>query len=242
MTKECRICYEEESAENILISPCLCDGTSKYVHQNCLEMWRLCCDNPDGEKKCMECRAEYAIIKKFPLEIYKIQFLIESSGRIFIEWLFINACLVLLSVIPSSSTNFELIGDKRLKDILNRDINLHFLYYYSLISLFATFFCHIAFIKKINEKVHRKKLYYSLNWYEYVPLFISTLHFFWLYLLIGLASDSYDVFIFMESGFTFLNPLFFSLIYKTHNKTLSFMNTELNYDIIGNFQENIVVL
>ena len=33
--KECRICYLEE-----IISPCLCNGTGKWVHRECLEIWR----------------------------------------------------------------------------------------------------------------------------------------------------------------------------------------------------------
>ena len=38
--KECRICFENnESQDNLFISPCLCDGTSKYVHSKCLEQW-----------------------------------------------------------------------------------------------------------------------------------------------------------------------------------------------------------
>jgi hypothetical protein len=45
--KICRICFEEEAEvscerdpDNPLISPCLCDGGSKYVHRKCLKEWR----------------------------------------------------------------------------------------------------------------------------------------------------------------------------------------------------------
>ena len=33
---ECRICLEEDEIEN-LISPCLCRGTSKYIHEKCFK-------------------------------------------------------------------------------------------------------------------------------------------------------------------------------------------------------------
>lgn len=38
----CRICLgdsSEEESGNPLISPCFCDGTMKYIHQDCLKEW-----------------------------------------------------------------------------------------------------------------------------------------------------------------------------------------------------------
>lgn len=38
--KLCRICYqEEENDNNPLIQPCLCSGSLKYIHLNCLKQW-----------------------------------------------------------------------------------------------------------------------------------------------------------------------------------------------------------
>lgn len=37
--KMCRICLEEESKTKIIISPCMCTGTSKYIHEECLKKW-----------------------------------------------------------------------------------------------------------------------------------------------------------------------------------------------------------
>ena len=62
---ECRICYEEETANNVLITPCLCSGSRKFVHLNCLEIWRQY--NGTDIKKCTECHAEYKFGKMFPL-------------------------------------------------------------------------------------------------------------------------------------------------------------------------------
>jgi hypothetical protein len=36
--KECRYCLSDDKKGN-LINPCQCEGTMKYVHQNCLEEW-----------------------------------------------------------------------------------------------------------------------------------------------------------------------------------------------------------
>ena len=35
-TNECRICLVDDLKEN-MISPCLCIGTNKYVHHECLK-------------------------------------------------------------------------------------------------------------------------------------------------------------------------------------------------------------
>jgi len=35
----CRICLDVATDELPLVRPCLCDGTSAYVHSECLEAW-----------------------------------------------------------------------------------------------------------------------------------------------------------------------------------------------------------
>ena len=38
--KICRICYmEEESKDNPLVQPCICSGSMRYIHLNCLKHW-----------------------------------------------------------------------------------------------------------------------------------------------------------------------------------------------------------
>ena len=35
----CRICLSEEDASNLLISPCSCTGSMKFIHLDCLKEW-----------------------------------------------------------------------------------------------------------------------------------------------------------------------------------------------------------
>lgn len=44
----CRICRSPEEPGNPLRYPCLCRGSIKYVHQDCLRLWL----NRRGHKKC----------------------------------------------------------------------------------------------------------------------------------------------------------------------------------------------
>lgn len=53
-TMMCRICHEKEPAKN-LISPCHCDGSVKYIHQECLDHWI----RVKGTLECELCRFKY---------------------------------------------------------------------------------------------------------------------------------------------------------------------------------------
>lgn len=56
---ECYICYEAGEPGNPLISPCMCQGSVKFVHLNCLQRWI----QPEGSSAvnthCSICKARY---------------------------------------------------------------------------------------------------------------------------------------------------------------------------------------
>ena len=62
----CRICFEPADKDNKIINPCLCTGTSKFVHEKCLQQWRDSADinTPDRRIECMECKYNYVIIQE----------------------------------------------------------------------------------------------------------------------------------------------------------------------------------
>ena len=51
--KQCRICLDEGGD---LFSPCLCNGSVRYVHRECLATWIDVANNP---ARCTICHAEY---------------------------------------------------------------------------------------------------------------------------------------------------------------------------------------
>lgn len=60
----CRICFEQETAEsqdrsNPLICPCMCSGSSKYVHRQCLQQWRKTNHRADASYQCEVCKYRY---------------------------------------------------------------------------------------------------------------------------------------------------------------------------------------
>jgi hypothetical protein len=60
---QCRICLEENNQDD-MISPCLCRGTSKYVHRECLNKWIESKVNQEASIKCQECHFQYYKIGK----------------------------------------------------------------------------------------------------------------------------------------------------------------------------------
>jgi hypothetical protein len=59
----CRICFEKGD----LISPCLCTGSSKYVHSSCLEKWYAV--EPTRGRNCTVCLEEFIVHRTYPLEV-----------------------------------------------------------------------------------------------------------------------------------------------------------------------------
>ena len=59
--KICRICFEKGEKNNPLISPCLCEGSIKYVHQNCLKKWLIKSNIKPELAKCEICKYKYGL-------------------------------------------------------------------------------------------------------------------------------------------------------------------------------------
>lgn len=107
--KTCRICYEAESAEDIIIEPCECSGSMKYIHEKCLKTWILSQNKQPTSYTCDICKYSIKMqirmmnhfsLKNLNKELYKM------------ITLFIVICIVLiifiyLILIVSSVANFN---------------------------------------------------------------------------------------------------------------------------------------
>ena len=57
---QCRICLESQDRD-LLITPCKCNGSMKYVHEQCLKLWILS-SNPDiNSSSCELCKQAFII-------------------------------------------------------------------------------------------------------------------------------------------------------------------------------------
>lgn len=68
MLPQCRICFETDSDH--LISPCQCTGTIRYVHRECLQIWRktlpLVSHNNFRDIRCEMCHTNYQFEDELP--------------------------------------------------------------------------------------------------------------------------------------------------------------------------------
>jgi len=54
----CRVCFEEDNTpQNRLIKPCLCNGGQRYIHVQCLNKWRQ--RGERARQQCPTCLYEY---------------------------------------------------------------------------------------------------------------------------------------------------------------------------------------
>lgn len=65
----CRICFTgstDEGTEFEMLAPCLCKGSTKWIHRSCLDKWRKTNLNHTNGHMCEICHHPYAIIKIQP--------------------------------------------------------------------------------------------------------------------------------------------------------------------------------
>jgi len=55
----CRVCFE---GGGDLIAPCLCNGSARWIHRDCLNTWRLRGTNPRALTNCCECGFQYRLV------------------------------------------------------------------------------------------------------------------------------------------------------------------------------------
>ena len=70
--KTCRICLDDDE-EELLLSPCACTGTSKYVHGSCLAKYRRMFPKMDVRRvRCSVCKADYTVeVHGFSIEAFE---------------------------------------------------------------------------------------------------------------------------------------------------------------------------
>lgn len=90
---QCRICLENDKIDD-LISPCLCRGSHKSVHQNCLKMWLLRSEKNEKELTyCEVCKGQFSM--SF---VYSYEFSMCSNGT-FRFWVPIGVFLGMICLI-----------------------------------------------------------------------------------------------------------------------------------------------
>jgi len=61
----CRICLEPEENDNPLLTPCLCTGSVKYIHEQCLKVWLVAKETDLEKVRCELCKAYFEMKFRF---------------------------------------------------------------------------------------------------------------------------------------------------------------------------------
>lgn len=238
---QCRICLEDES-DGEFCNPCLCDGTSKWVHKKCLQKWRNINRHREGYKKCMECGYNYHLEKKYEDETFLVYFL---SDRVFTYILTIGIISFFTGIFLkfwdeyNHTLSLKILswGDSNLNQRLNHSLTYtsKSLYYQSLsIQIYTNIFFIIFFILALyNTK--RKQLYLQLISKRYILQFLQINNMLFSF-LIFLYFDLIDSFIPFNTVISFYTIFLTQQIIEINNQKIHNMNTYHNPDTVLNYE------
>jgi len=240
--KECRICFESEE-DSEFIHPCLCDGTSKWVHTDCLDKWRQINLNRPGNKKCMECQYKYRIIKTDEEETFIHYYIQNNFICYFLFVLLFSYPVSMLIWLFDEYNNYAslnmvtLYNDNFTKLLINKinefPMNKGFYYQSLAITIYSNCFFGLFLILSLF-KIHRKKLYFSMIWKKYIfgVLLINNMFYnFGIFIMMDLI-DSYFI---VNSALTAYNMFLTVYLIRSSNKKLLKMNTRYNTEEVLNF-------
>jgi len=170
--EECRICFDEDIPENF-ITPCLCRGTNKYVHEECLQNWRLMAENPENIIKCPSCNFNYLIKKKKKELCPYFKIYAKKIGTNMKNIFMINmSYLIILSIIIYLFNNFNINiyeGDSSIRDLLNiKGYNIYVFHISNLIIFLIHILC---FIFDILTSLPLYYIFNRLKKFYFIPYF-----------------------------------------------------------------------
>lgn len=237
--KICRICLEDDDEE--YISPCLCKGTQKYIHRECLNRWRNMHPH-DSEKKnsCEICKYEFKFYNRdktdYSKYLIKINYIyiIRSMFTWFTSMMFIWIELTSDFFIIRTLNFYNYNNSKLL--IIFRQPSSNNIYYtnYILFYLPLSFFI-LEMYYVINFYLQCYKIFkntdykFIMNCYtnKYICQSFLFLYYYYSFLIINDLPFTYIY----SNCFTIIFNIFYRLsFYKKHNEVISDIIYEKNFN------------
>lgn len=141
----CRICYSHKdpvSGDSNLISPCDCKGSLKFVHSNCLRMWRFKGNFLSEIKKCETCHSPYKITGERSVH----RLVVALLSTIFISTIYLICTLFFDTIFIAAAALFKDICIETLcieyvdLGFIKSDLNYHFSCTMVLITFYKLYF------------------------------------------------------------------------------------------------------
>ncbi len=245
--KECRICFftEDDNPDMQFINPCACNGTSKWVHVECLNRWRASNQNPTSSNICSECRTEYNIIVNHNQHETMIY------GRTFIQNIFytLNGLSIGISMfvyLIDDTTDYALTNFL----ILNANTDMfdnnyqnfdNAVYYYNVGGYLMINIFYIRFIINILSTVIHKNRYVKKIWKNIINILLANQLFFPL-LQMTVSIKTLKVFTFLFTLTIFILIYATKILLEKSNIILREINLTINInDTILPYSQNIII-
>ena len=226
--EQCRICLDDDNQED-LIYPCLCKGTQKYVHRECINQWRSVNVNPKAFSHCTVCNYEYKTLSIANGNIICLEKINKFLMKNFFTFLFINqvgifilAFFILIIDVNDNITNLiVLCNNTESTYTFNDEYHCMINYYILAIIIYfgvivITFIYNILYSK--NKKLYLE-YYKKFNFINFFSMIFASIITFIIWLPIGVFF------------FTLAIQSMFKFHYDTIDKKIKTMsNAILNYE------------
>tara|TARA_Y100000389_G_scaffold106011_1_gene102932 strand:+ start:3355 stop:4260 length:906 start_codon:yes stop_codon:yes gene_type:complete len=238
--KECRICFTEETDDNPFISPCMCKGTSKYIHENCLNQWIECAENNYSKTHCMECHFEY----RFEIENENLNY--EKAYYFFnfrfhyihhsaiIKLLLLIIIYFLIFMIDNSADNIlslQLINYNSNTPIIQKYIRtepfMHYSYYKSISILTLDYIFLFYHIQYIRHKINNKQQYINEMFFPMFVYFAFITHTQVIYNLTNFHNNIKDISTYGNDTLDLLNFFIWDIFIRIHENVIFIINSKL---------------
>ena len=244
---QCRICFEIEQFDDPLLHPCLCNGTSKFVHKYCLQKWRKMNYNKPPFFKCMECNFRYIIKYSTHREFFfyssrnlhalnSILKTLVMNILMFCVSLFLQTIMIELKYNP-----IYLIDNKPTSSFLkisNGETLYGHIYYYSFTIFLLSAISHISFLISTFRVINKKK-YWNKMIMRFILHYIFSLQFIWVYYICKAEHNSSPkTFLNFEILYNLVHFNMFGKLLLAHNKIL----IDINSDNIGYVKNRLLII
>jgi hypothetical protein len=237
---QCRICFEEEDNVSLLVAPCRCNGTSKYVHVDCLQTWIKTTENVNAKKKCMECKTAY----KYTSSSLSENITMYNDTNKSIMKTYMRSCF---SAFPAALVfniidNYILYKAPIITYIYNPKQHIYYfitaeewfgmLFYFSNTVFIFNIKFIITYLYRIYRSIHRKNEYLKLmNCSIISPL--MTIIFFFIINKIILSYDDIDELMTYNFLFVVISQILNYTMLKHHKETIENMNSNIEINILS---------
>lgn len=105
---KCRICFENGGD---IIAPCNCNGTSRWVHRECLDEWRAASASSHAFRECGVCKCPYHLKHEESTDYELVRQIIRKLATQTCKWfLFVQLVIIVLAMlVRACDVNEELV-------------------------------------------------------------------------------------------------------------------------------------